>query len=334
MSDLISIYVVAIFFYLFESVRRTGLQAVVFKPAWSAGRYRARFPAIYPSNGDWGWFVLSLLRPWKPVFVCDPPEVRSSPHGVLIGRLDDASKLHSVEPGEADGGLGDLDSQFDERAASSKLGSFRKCAAWMPMVCASLFFTVIVLFPVMALLLSPAAAVLTFAALLYAQSIPLGLRFARAHAELYGRRATGEAWKIALYPIAAIRAVDELARPLFTAFHPLTVTAVLTGKAGMELVGRRALKDALYPMNAANEDQRARAILEWYSGRLRTHVEGLLAKHKLGPQVLLPVPVRHDNTILSYCPRCESQYQFASGTCPDCPQVPVIAFAGGKAVAK
>jgi len=366
MSDLISIYVVALLFYLFDSIRRTGLQAVIFKPNWRGASYRARFPAIYPSNGDWGWGALNLIRPWNAQFLTDPPEIRFSPDGLLCGRLDDASRLRSL-PWSAvttiqsdDDGLtvnGQqipcasprfwcdaltrvhkarpdakeaeclhlLKSSFDLQAATQTLSRFRIAAAPFRWLTGSLLATIVVVFPLLALSLTEGKAVLAFAALLFSQSICIAVFFHRAHHAVYQRSARFVAWKMALYPIAAVRAIDELARNLFASHHALIVAALLCAESSRAAVARRSLRDALFPVNANSDDELGVAILNWHSTRTGEFLEQRIAPMKLSREALWPKPERHHSSI-TYCPRCLSQFNLASGECPDCSAVRLVAF--------
>ncbi|MBL8209133.1 MAG: hypothetical protein JNK87_00395 [Bryobacterales bacterium] len=359
MTDLISIYVVAWMFYLIDGIRGTGLQAWVFRPRWRGNGYRASKPLIYPSNGDWGWVILNVIRPGRPVLIVDPPEIRLAASGLVLGRPDDARKLQvvqwdafastAVDDGEVavngsrvrctdpqlwracidklrhqhddEDVIGSLAASFQQATLKTRLAAFRKASGRLPLLVSTELLTIVVLLPLLGVLLGPGPGILATAMLLFGQSSAIAVLFARAHTELYGRKARGVAWKMGLYPIAAVRAMDELARPLLAPYHPVAIASVLADKEDRAVIGRQALRDALFPLLAAGDVQQISDALRWHASTM----ERLLRQAGVTAD-LMPVP-QQSGDAKGYCPRCLAQYREAAGDCGDCPGVALRAFA-------
>ena len=113
-----------------------------------------------------------------------------------------------------------------------------------------------------------------------------------------------------LSPLGAIRAVDLLARDLFTASHPLAVSCALSPPDAFQSTARSLFYDV-----SKDDASSARAA------ELRAFLDraGIL-------DAVLSAPPPESDAMGAYCPRCAQQYRQGSQTCTDCAGVPLQAL--------
>ncbi len=144
-----------------------------------------------------------------------------------------------------------------------------------------------------------------------------------AHARLYpadgGDRAKA-VFQAVVWPPAAIRAVDYLARPAMAGLHPLAVAHALLAADAFKAHARKVLLDARTPLRpeCRSEDPRARAAEAWYRDRLKAALEKFVRSQGIDPDALCAAPAPKDGTSRSFCPRCDAQYTLRDGTCSTC----------------
>jgi hypothetical protein len=158
---------------------------------------------------------------------------------------------------------------------------------------------------------------------LEAAAIHLSLQFHRLHRRLYpeeeGRHRTSELIKFLCCSPTVFHCVDAISSGLLSRFHPLVVAHLVCGPAEFDrhcTLWVRALKFAK-PDNDEN-------TLWFRAESERLFQDFLQATRRSIEQYLVP-PGRLDPASASYCPRCQAQFGFPAGLCPDC-EVPVLPF--------
>jgi hypothetical protein len=133
---------------------------------------------------------------------------------------------------------------------------------------------------------------------------------------------------ILLSPATAIRAHDLLSRGLLETFHPLAIAQVLCPPASFRSQAAATLRAVRHPVPSATPAEPLQAAAAWRSAQsvLQQTVETFLNRHGLDPAELLEPPRPEDESCMSYCPRCQEQFTFHRGSCPDCGGVALVSF--------
>ena len=137
-------------------------------------------------------------------------------------------------------------------------------------------------------------------------------------------------FKYVLYPVAALRALDDLAENLFAGVHPAVLCLELCGGEEQGTSLRDLFLKTLYPVYVSrardsDEDDLADAVSEYFNRLAVKELRIVLERN--APDVLKNLtPKRRDGNCLSWCPRCQSQYQLAEGDCVDCPKIKLQVF--------
>lgn len=155
--------------------------------------------------------------------------------------------------------------------------------------------------------------------------IALNLRFRRAFLALLPdcveerRRAT---LACVLSPISAIRALDELARPLAAEHHPLAAATLVPDNERRE-IERCVAVDAQHPRKMEDAAPLALAADAWF--RAQVNDSALRAGFDLLAALAPPEP--EDEQMRAYCPRCLRQFADGRELCFDC-TTPTESFPG------
>lgn len=158
---------------------------------------------------------------------------------------------------------------------------------------------------------------------LEAAAIHLSIQFHRLHRRLYpeeeGRHRTSELIKFLCCSPTVFHCVDAISSGLLSRFHPLIVAHLVCGPAEFDrhcTLWVRALKFA-----KPDDDENT----SWFRIESeRLFKDFLQSIGRSIDQYLVP-PSRLDPASASHCPRCQAQFGFAEGLCPDC-EVPVLPF--------
>ncbi len=162
-----------------------------------------------------------------------------------------------------------------------------------------------VLAPLLMLVLGLSRTWIALVVVLFSSAIAIVICFARAWARIHTTDKDGwkgEALPLLLSPLAAIRAADTLTRKACVDFDGLAVVSAL----------------------ATEKDFLRIARLQYFAAD-NARVEKLLAAKGLKAALLAP-PAQADAEMKGYCPRCHVQLVRDNGECPECPDVPVVAF--------
>lgn len=117
----------------------------------------------------------------------------------------------------------------------------------------------------------------------------------------------------ALSPISALRALDELARPLVADLHPLSAAALAPEPDRAEIL-RLVAVDALYPRRVEGVAPLALECERWFSAEIVA--AAARAGHDLRAAAAPPAP--EDAGLWGYCPRCRRQFPVGHEVCFDC----------------
>ncbi len=219
--------------------------------------------------------------------------------------------------------IGDaLAEALDSSAVETAVTRFRTVTSSLRLLCNTLFLLLFVLFPVTITTRGISATWPMLLAVLLLQLIALDAVFFRTHRQLYPKL-RGERWKefliVVLNPLAAIRAVDLLARPYLAAFHPLAVGHALLPTADFQALARSFLLDLRFPLpSAATRTTEADNAEVWYREKQIEALEEFLKRHGFNPaDVAAPDPPESESC-QAYCPRCQCQFLIREGTCTRC----------------
>jgi hypothetical protein len=138
-------------------------------------------------------------------------------------------------------------------------------------------------------------------------------------------------WKalaiMTLAPTAAIRAAHALSRDLLSGYDPLACAAVLCDDDAFGKYARRVLMDLAHPNNQC-KDEEAKSIRDSFAERVRRALEPVFEHRGTDSAEILAPPVPQDPSCLVYCPRCDTQFSVAAGTCEDCGGVALLPLKG------
>lgn len=149
--------------------------------------------------------------------------------------------------------------------------------------------------------------------------------WARAHRELFASRVQERRMKLlglSLSPPAALRALDALSRDALPRLEPLAAASFLLERAEFVEYARRRWREHAHPKPVGLQPETS----EWLA-LLVPAMERLLDRAGLPLSELAAAPLRLEEDVMSYCPRCERQYTHASGNCEACSGVPLVAYA-------
>ncbi len=168
---------------------------------------------------------------------------------------------------------------------------------------------------------------------LLALSAATAWRFRRLHLEWYPDASDDRFARflmVLLSPVAAMRAADFLARPLLESYHPLVLARLGCGDPDFRPFARRVLLDMRHPAHPAtpSSDPAEAAAVQFARHQWLRAIEAFLQKQRIDPDDLDRPPDRLEDSCRSYCPRCEAQFTFAAGHCPDCGGLPTRPFSG------
>jgi len=291
----------------------------------SASTHLDSEPRTLQSGRFFEWNELSRCSVrGKRVIMDDVVLARCSSQAAALGQREWLRRLARAAPEERAGLAAEWSaSAFDSAALEKRWGEFRSVARPLAWYCAVYFAT---LFGLVPLVVNRWGLSLTWPALLAivgGLAALTTLAYRRAHRGLYPAadedRFT-QILMILLSPPLAVRALEWLGRPLFLAWHPLTLAAVFGRREEVSQLARRLLKQLKWPVPSEVPVEHARAAevdLSWRELQEKA-VRRLLRTHDLDPDELLQPPKALDESCRSYCPRCDAQFTTVIGKCRDC----------------
>jgi hypothetical protein len=230
-------------------------------------------------------------------------------------------QLATTEPAAREQRIADwLRTTLDSPAVAGRLTTWRRHTGWLRLFCGLEFALVAGICGWLAAGLSLREVWPWFAGGLLLLNTLATVQFARAHRRLFPEaleERIQHTVMMALFPLATIRAVDVLSRPLLEGFHPLAVAAQLLKRNELEAFARRHLRRVRVWLRQAPPDARP------FYQQLETALGEFLRSVGLEANQLLAPPPASEPVCQSYCPRCGSQFTFATGPCADCGTVAV-----------
>ena len=158
---------------------------------------------------------------------------------------------------------------------------------------------------------------------LEAAAIQLAIQFYRVHRRFYpeeGRLRAAELLKFICCSPTVFHCVDAISSGLLARFHPLVIAQLVCKPSEFDRHCTRWVRAVKYA-RSNNENE------NWIRAESERLIAVLLQTVGRPIERYVAAPARIDPEGKSYCPRCEAQYQFAHGLCPDC-DVPVLSFPG------
>lgn len=226
---------------------------------------------------------------------------------------------------------------FDVAAIRKRVEEFTR-RTWLLKTLSMMFFMLLfVLLPVSIYLERFTATVYSILPMLLLTWIAAMAFYFRAHRKLLPREWLPR-WKglvtMMFVPTATIRAVDVISRHLLTGFDPVAVAAEVMDDATFADFATRTLRDLrrplpvrlhsteITPTGSAEQE----ALASDFRARIADQVEKQMAKRGVAVEPAAPEQPS-DPVLRSYCPRCRLEYLVEAGTCRDCGEMPLTAFA-------
>jgi hypothetical protein len=225
-----------------------------------------------------------------------------------------------------------VEAAFDTKTIKARLAQFRDETAQLRFTANALFFYLFLAVPAVIWRIGLTGTWIWLLVGLLLLTSSIAFFFHRAHKLLFPS-AEDERFTnfliVLLSPASAIRARDLIARPLLERFHPLAIARVLCLDTTFGRMAEGFLRELRYPaLPLCPRPEPAAQAAERYARDLsRKALEGFLRRNSLDPDKLLSVPQPSDETCRSFCPRCQTQFTAARGTCQDCGGVELIPFA-------
>jgi len=220
-----------------------------------------------------------------------------------------------------------LDQAF-KGGMSERLRLFRSSAQTVEILVAWLWMTAFVLLPFMLAATGSDAVLLPLLAGIWLLAAAIARASVKARQRIEGKKTPGFPWKslkYALYPVAALRAYQDLAERVVNKTHPLALCTELCSDSQEPELAIELVLRIRYPRAGATNAE-VNAVSEWFNARLEQRMTKHLNERR--PDILKKlIPERLNEGCLSYCPRCRMQYRRADGICSDCPGVALKSFA-------
>lgn len=150
---------------------------------------------------------------------------------------------------------------------------------------------------------------------LEAAAVHLSVQFFRIHRRFFpdeGRFRTGELVKFLCCSPTSFHCVDAITSGLLAQFHPVLVAHLICDPAEFDRHCARWVRALKYGKISADDQEL------WVRAEQERLMGAFLQSVGHTAEAYLAAPSRIDPESKSYCPRCETQYDFANGLCPDC----------------
>jgi hypothetical protein len=241
-------------------------------------------------------------------------ECQSSRHAIYHARtiqklqgLDEEQRAHWIRS--------ELSRICSAKEASLRLSRVENATRplWFLGLCLWLFL--VVGFPSLALWLGINWAILAGGAIAFSLSATIAASHRSAYRKVFGDTESaswGDTIRFALYPLSATKAAEECTREAFVDMHPIAF-------ADMD-IAKQELKRAWY---WTSDDAAQSSRRQWFYDALRAEIETAIRRMGVEPETLLR-PKQAAAGSRSYCPKCETEYCIAAGTCEDCAGVALV----------
>lgn len=216
-----------------------------------------------------------------------------------------------------------LNSALDVETAGQRLDAYREQAGLFSWPCGLLFLLLFAAAPAMSwrygleqCWLPLLGGIVILVAIIVSGWVAAHRKLYPEDSETRGSRAV----IMSLYPLAAIRANDDLSRDLVATSHPLAAARALCSQAEFELFARATLLDIEHPIlpPCPSSEPNHIATEEYFRNELAAAVHRALPRMGVDRDALTRPPTAEDEFSRSYCPRCRIQYMAESGQCGAC----------------
>jgi hypothetical protein len=344
MVTAIDFVVIVVLLYLVECLRKTAPNELVIDRATAHG-FKLRVPCTYPSNGEWGWLLLNPLRPGGPVYSLRPASFALTSSGVISFGDSPAefdyvpyTRLNEITfpvPAEALTELALLPGSerkrrvrmlAEEKLATASInqsaGELQRCTARIRITIVALAVLGFGLFPVLSLAFGLRAMIIPAVIAVVICTVATAVTYYRAWRKLRPNTARhvvyGALVKFVLYPISALRCVDQLSYNHLAAYDPIAVAMATCGRTeALRLVKKEMVICTYSALPTDRDGETLRALEEYRKSRLDL-LRYFLTRHGLDPPDVGAQPDPIYPHAQSFCPGCGAQYVHKDGECTDC----------------
>jgi hypothetical protein len=205
--------------------------------------------------------------------------------------------------------------------AREQLQSLRTSLRGVTALVAALWLVAFVVLPVALLIAGNDLVLVPIAVLIWSLAFALAFIVPKARKRIdpsVRRRFPWESLKYVVYPVAAMRAREDLVTDRFVDMHPLALCMELCADTERVQCATELLLRIRHPATLPLvPDHDVDTVSNWFNRLLTECLEKHLAE--IAPEILnnlIPLPL--DPSCVSYCPRCRSQYRILEGACADC----------------
>lgn len=216
-----------------------------------------------------------------------------------------------------------MERSIDTEAILLRIQDYYKHARWLRIACNLIFLYLFAVCPIVIFYSGLAKTWFSLLPLLLLLMALNGLLFFHAHKILFPNESSARIqslFLILLVPTASIRANDYLSCYLLGGFHPLAVAKALCSQKDFELIARRFILDAQYPIQPVcpADDMEISNTEKWFREAYLLLMEDFIKRTGVDIEVLTFPPKQGCSSAISYCPRCHTQFAIAEGRCFDC----------------
>jgi hypothetical protein len=194
-------------------------------------------------------------------------------------------------------------------------------------ICSILFVFLFVAAPVLISIYGLSRLLIPIGGVMLLLSAQISLMFHSARKALYpGEPRWDQTLTMVLCPPVSMRAADLLTRDLLSRYSPVVLASIFGGAHASRFI-RAFILDLQHPLKHEVTDESGVETIRWAAAQqLHFCLEHIKKVSDLKRMKLL-APLQAQGTAVTHCPRCECQFTVASGECPDCPGLELIAFA-------
>lgn len=245
--------------------------------------------------------------------------------------VDQIHRVWRCAPGERSSVIKTvIDETLDDKAASATWIAFQQRVHVVSACCYSLFVFLFLVSPIVLIAVGPYPSWKYLLAVLAVLTLATSVASFRTHSALYpecGYDRWVHSISMMLLPVAAIRCVDKLSRDALCRYSWAVVSPLLCTAESATVVSRQRFIDMNRTARSYDEESApdgavhcARMFHQLLTDATKSALD------RLNVPVFNP-PVRDDETMLSYCPRCHAQFGRGDGiSCPECTDVQLVSF--------
>lgn len=221
-----------------------------------------------------------------------------------------------------------LKSLFDMNSLRAAHETISQQTKSLVILCNSQFFCLLIIAPILLYFFGTQLLIASFIYIILTNLL-IAIFFYLVHRKIYpnqiGERVS-DVLKMIFCPPMTIRATDVLTLRYLTAFHPLAVARLVSNDVKFELLAKQMLLSFNYPSDTIDDNEYKHDML-WHLKAMEESVYNFLNENGISASFLTVVP-KQVNGVVSYCPRCHTQYTVKDGQCLECSGVTLIEYTG------